>query len=518
MLLKEETRGLLYKKKSVIPGVKSLSFIKILFLSLLVAAAFFIALYYASPLKDYLYIMDSPAVKFKFLFGLGVELFILVQSIVIVLMIFSTSFSIESRYLKSLPINRHFFNIPRLMIYMMEGVFYFILIFMPANVLMLYLMDVGAGRMLLLCLLLLVLYLVYTMSVLFIFNFLATIFSFLKSQRGLMAMMLVFGGSVLLAGTYMISLKEGPGWKSYFQWNELLREKLGGGFYMGTADSASTGGLILLILLLAFLFIGLTILTSICIGEHEEKPLISSAPVFGRSVIFKKSLSSRPYSAYFARDLLLLMRDPLKLFTQVIVYTVITILFYNIFKDNFHKIALYLIYSFPAMLTNTLFLHSIGREGSQISLLNLVTGARRMLRIRIIVGIVFSVPFTIALYFLFYFVLQLPFDSYRLWMRLLILVLITPISVILTLGCGAYFADFNPKRLFPDRGISIGGEMLYWLINGIFPLIVYMIDSILLMGNDSKIVKILAITFGAATLFLAFWLFKKGGGKITQFD
>lgn len=181
---------------------------------------------------------------------------------------------------------------------------------------------------------------------------------------------------------------------------------------------------------------------------------------------------------FVERDLILLSRHPLQAARQLLVVVVAFVGLPIIFPKADTSLAMLTVLQVPPLLCATLVLHSFGREGDFIHVIRLAASVESLYRARMATSIV-AIPLLGLLVYLAMtplFLAKMTTEVAMIGCGLVVLE--SGALVFWSLAVGTYFVDFKRKKLRPDYGVTIGGELAFWGGAGILSLDLFVLTEV----------------------------------------
>jgi len=482
MFFLEWYRGFIYKKKSQFPRSASVSYVKLLLLFSVLAIIYCFTFHILDKLKILFDILDVNIFKMRVLIEFALEVVIFLQAILTATSIFSGYSKIENQYLRVLPVKTDLIFIPRIIIVITEGFFYLLIIFLPIQLLFLHQLDLTVADQIILFFVPLLIYSIYTIFFILMISIFLILVPIKKQKLFFSAFYVLMLGVVLFLINFIVDFKTGLGLKNVYSWNQLIRDAFPEGLYTQCINMYINGSSLITFAVILILMLFLMIISSKFLDIYFRQKQLAEDTVmqyYNKKIGLHRFQLGNSFGAFIYRDIILLIRGPKNIFKQLVSTIVLLFATFKLFPSLYGSFFVFSIYTIPTSISGIMILHSVGQEGTQINSLMLVITARKMLKTRLTVGILMVLPIALIMVVLLYVLFPAPFLFHVLLFRLFLFIIFTSIAVMFTLAIATLFADFNPKRLFLDRGISIGGEILYWIASGVLTISFYYIDTLI---------------------------------------
>ncbi len=210
---------------------------------------------------------------------------------------------------------------------------------------------------------------------------------------------------------------------------------------------------------------------------------------------------------FVERDLILLSRHPLQAAQQLLVVIIALIGLPFMFPKADAGLAILIMFQVPPLLCATFVLHSFGQEGDFIHVIRLAASVESLYRARLVTSIV-AIP---LLSFLTYLAMT-PLFLAKMTTGFAIIGcgLILFESVVLVfwaLAVGTHFVDFSRKKLRPNYGVTIGGELVFWGGSGILSLDLFILTEVVPNRSTALITMclVLLVAMGVVSNRISAW-------------
>ncbi len=520
LIWKDTIRSWVYRKNTNSPGRNSLAYHRIIIYLALVFVSLLCSHFSAPLFNELLLEKGILLVKLKSLIGFGFELSFFVLGLLTIATLFVGTDLIEDNYLKSLPLKKAQVYYPKLAIVLLEGCLIFTLLILPLVVLFQNLIHFSFINLLSGSLISLLYFVVYALVALIIVNIVFYFIPGLNKEIFFGFLFTAVFAGILIGLTAFLKLDSSEGLNFYYSLNEKVENFIGASLFVRVLFAPSMLyylvflGLLSLCLILSFTF------SCKLLSIHDSYPSDKK-----QSVEVKEAKTSLRFQNVFRgrtrallnKEWLLMSREPANMVKNLLPIVVLAILGTKLFANRASEIALFFIYSLPATFCGTIILQSIGREGSNILMLKLTTKIEKYFFSKLIVGVIFTIPTTLILAVIILIALPNSYMStYKLVVRFAAISLVSPIAVMLALGMGAFFADLNVKRLFPDRGVSIIGELFYWMISSLIAFSLVFLDKGILGSNIHDLW--LGLPFAMIIVGLSVYFYRIGIREINAYE
>jgi hypothetical protein len=176
------------------------------------------------------------------------------------------------------------------------------------------------------------------------------------------------------------------------------------------------------------------------------------------------SYRTDPIIGYLKKEVIGIIRRPQGILIYLILFLVMNFLLLKVL--HFSKSGtVFLCLNFPILFISKYYLHSIGQEGSYLYIIKLIKGFKKLFQSKYIIGVTVTLPCSIIYCLLINKIFGLTQNYYELFILLIFIIITCFTSVFFALCIGASFADYNVKRLYIERGITIPGEIIFYLVS-----------------------------------------------------
>lgn len=171
-----------------------------------------------------------------------------------------------------------------------------------------------------------------------------------------------------------------------------------------------------------------------------------------------------PILGYLKREVISFIRQPQIVVTYIVLFLVMNFVIIKLFHFSKNG-TLFLCYNFPALLISNFYLHSIGQDGNYLHIIKLLNSFNKYFYAKYIIGITISIPSSIIYCLIVNQIFDCCDNSTEVAMLILFVIISCIVSVYFALSIGTSFLDNNVKRLYLHRGVTVGGEMLFYFLS-----------------------------------------------------
>ncbi len=211
-----------------------------------------------------------------------------------------------------------------------------------------------------------------------------------------------------------------------------------------------------------------------------------------------------PLGPFVRKDLLIARREPFILLRQLLTVAAFVALLLFASPGRRPELLVFAVLVLPATLCGVTLLHAIGQEGSLLQTIRAAGATRRMLASKLAVGLA-TMPLLSACLGAGILAVGtgVPPRSTVAATGLLV-ALVAAVDVVLALGLGGLFVDLAVKRIGKDRGVGVGGELLYWLVSGVIALGFYLVAADPLTARATGTAGVLIALAGALAVLVLY--------------
>jgi hypothetical protein len=180
---------------------------------------------------------------------------------------------------------------------------------------------------------------------------------------------------------------------------------------------------------------------------------------------------------FLRKDLIILRRQPGILVRQILTVAVFVAMLVFAYPEKQPAFLVFAVLAAPASLCGVATLHEVGQEGSLLNIVRAAGAGRRLVASKLAVNLV-TMPVLSGLLATGALLLAGNALEGLSGIRLVAFAgLAAVIDVVLALGLGLVFLDLSVKRIGKERGVTIAGDLLYWVVSGVVTVGIYLLAS-----------------------------------------